>query len=143
MLAFFLVVAYDNGAAQLFLVLLLNLINFIYFAKVMPYAHIHGKQYNNYITLHNLVAVSLIILCMIILELRNTYFSYDARVAIGNAIAVLVIYSFTANLIYFLFRAYHWYHDNVWRPFVATEMFLENYTLQYWDYKKVYDEVDK
>lgn len=120
MIAFLVVVSYENGAAQLILILLLNLINIIYFTKIKPYAHIHGKQYNNYIVLHNLVAVSLIIMCMIILQIRNTYFSYDARVAIGNAIAALVVYSFTANLIYFLFRSYHWYHDNVWRPFVAT-----------------------
>lgn len=143
MMAFLLVVSFDNGSAQLFLILLLNLVNIIYYAKVQPYAHIHWKQYNNYIILHNLASVSLIIICIIILELRNTYFTYDTRVTFGNIIAGLVMYSFTVNIIYFFFRAYHWYHDNVWRPFVATDMFMENYTIQYWDYKKAYDELDK
>lgn len=63
----FLVVAFDKGAAQLFLLLLVNIINFVYFIVVKPYYHIHHRQYNNSLVLHNLACFSLIIVCMIIL----------------------------------------------------------------------------
>lgn len=73
----------------------------------------------------------------------NTAISYDNRLLIGNVVAALVMYSMTANVLYFGFRTYHWYHEHVWRPFVFSELFRENYTLQYWDYKKEYEQVDK
>lgn len=41
LIAFSVVVAYNNGSAQLFLLLLFTLLNIIYFAIVKPYIHIH------------------------------------------------------------------------------------------------------
>lgn len=40
MIAFVIVVGYQNAAAQLFLMLLLTLLNIIYFAAIKPYIHI-------------------------------------------------------------------------------------------------------
>lgn len=71
--------------------------------------------------------------------MRNTAFSYDQRIIIGNVIAAVLVYAITVNTGYFMWRAYLWYHDHVWRPFVFSDLFKENYTLQYWDYKKQYD----
>ena len=67
LIAVFLVAASDKGAAQLFLILLLNLLNLIYFGKIKPYFHVHHRQYNNYLVIHNLISFSLIIAGMIIL----------------------------------------------------------------------------
>lgn len=136
LIALFLAVAFSNGTAQLFMILLLNLLNIVYFAIVKPYIQIPEKQYNNYVVLHNLVLFSLIIIGMIILQLQNNAFSYDIKILIGNIIAGLVVYSMTANTIYFAFRVYNWYYTNLWKPFVLSEIFKENYTLQYWDYTK-------
>jgi hypothetical protein len=137
------VITFEKGAAQLFLVMLLTLLNMIYFAVIKPYYHVHHRQYNNYLVLHNSAVFILIVAGMIVLEMQNTSLSYDNRVLIGDIIAALVVYSMTANMLYFLFRTYQWYHEHVWRPFVFTELFKENYTLQYWDYKKEYEALDK
>lgn len=136
MIAFVLVVAFDNGAAQLFLMLLLTLLNIIYYAAVKPYIHISEKQYNNYLVLFNLVLFSCIVIVMAALQLQSNSLSYSSRVIMGSVLAGLVILSMTVNAIYFIFRAWGWYHDYVWKPFVYSEVFKENYTLQYWDYKK-------
>lgn len=73
---------------------------------------------------------------MIILELQSSSLSYDNRVLVGNVIAALVTYILTANMLYFGWRTYLWYHEHVWKPFVYSELFKNNYTLQYWDYTK-------
>ena len=138
LIAIFLVASFDKGAAQLFLVLLITVINMVYFAVIKPYYHAHHRHYNNYLVLHNLVLFSFIVVSMIILELQNTALTYDNRVLIGDIMAGLIIYSMSVNVLYFLFMTYHWYHENVWRPFVFSDLFKENYTLQYWDYKKEY-----
>ena len=141
LIVFMLVVAFDNPAAQLVLLMLVAILNIVYFAVFRPYIHIPEEQYNNWAVLHNLSCFMLIMVAMLILQVRSTYFSYDERVMIGNIITGFVMYSMTANVIYFLYRTYRWYFEQIWKPFVYSDLFKENYTLQYWDYTKDYDQV--
>jgi hypothetical protein len=67
LISIFIVVSFDKGVVQLFLILLLNLLNIIYFAVIKPYYHKHHKQYNNYFMIHNLVTYSIIVLLLAIL----------------------------------------------------------------------------
>ena len=47
LISIFIVVSFDKGVVQLFLILLLNLLNIIYFAVIKPYYHKHHKFNNN------------------------------------------------------------------------------------------------
>lgn len=85
----------------------------------------------------------MIMAAMLVLQVLNIKLTYDERIAVGNLIAGLVIYAVTVNALYFTFRTYNWYHENVWKPFVYSELFKENYTLQYWEYKEVYEKEDE
>jgi hypothetical protein len=67
LIAIFIVAAYDKGTVQLFLILIANLINLIYFIKIKPYYQIQQKQYNNNIMIHNLISFIIIITLMIVL----------------------------------------------------------------------------
>lgn len=55
---------------------------------------------------------------MAILQLQANALSYDNRVIVGSVITGLVVFVVTANVVYFIFRAWGWYHEYVWKPFV-------------------------
>ena len=136
LIAFFLLVCFETATAQLFLILLLTVINLIYFAAIRPYIYCpYNIQYNNRIMIHNLIMYSLIVVALLVFNMNLNVLSYVNKILIGDIIAGLVIYSATVNFIYMLVRAQKWYARYMWKPFVFTEIFQENYTLQYWKYK--------
>ena len=137
--AFLVTVSFENSAAQLVLLMLITILNGLYFIVFKPYVHIAGEQYNNNMCIHNMVAYLLILTTMFLLDVLSNSLSYDQRVMLGNIVAALVVYSMTANVVYFAFRVYNWYFYNVWQVFVYSDLFKDNYTLQYWEYTKQYD----
>ena len=89
--------------------------------------------------IHNLLLYSLIVIALLVFNMNVNVLSYANKILVGDIIAGLVVYSATVNLIYMGVRAQKWYARYIWKPFVYTEMFQENYTLQYWKYKEEYE----
>lgn len=135
----FLVIGFENGTSQLFLILVIAIANLIYFIVAMPYIHSPHKQYNNYLVLFNQAIYLLLVGVMAILKLQETVFPKATRVLMGDIMCGIIITGATINAIYFTFRTYEWYMEYVWRPFTNTEIFKENYTIQYWEYQKQYE----
>ena len=80
----------------------------------------------------------LIVIVILVFNMNYNTLPYADRILIGDIIAGLIIYSVTANLIYLGLRAERWYGRHLWKPFVLSEIFQENYALQYWNFKKEY-----
>ena len=49
----------------------------------------------------------------------------------GLGITLLLIYGITVNIVYFIYRTYNFYFETVWKPFVRSEMFKDNYTVEH------------
>lgn len=118
--------------------------NLVYFSAIRPYVHCpYNVQYNNRMVIHNLLIFSFIVIAILVFNMNLNVLSYEHKILIGDILAGLIIYSATVNFIYMGVRAQKWYSRYIWKPFVFTEMFQENYTLQYWDYKKEYEKEEK
>lgn len=50
------------------------------------------------------------------------------------------MYGVTVNFGYFVYRTYNYYYDNVWKVFVETDLFKDNYNLEYLELSKKYAE---
>ena len=59
---------------------------------------------------------------------------------IAVVISVVVMYGVTVNFGYFVYRTYNYYYDNVWKVFVETDLFKDNYNLEYLELSKKYAE---
>ena len=117
----FLVAAFDQASAQLFLILAVNVLLIIYFIAIKPYIHSsHLRHYNNNVTIHNLFCFSILIIIIIAYNMNYNSISYASRLLIGDIICYFIIYSATANFIYMGVRSYLWYYRKVWKPFSQT-----------------------
>jgi len=121
LIVIFLVVAFDSPTAQLFLILLMNILMLVYFIAVRPYVlEPRNWQYNNRITIHNYICFSILVILIVVYNTNYNVISYTDRVLIGDIIAGFIIYSATINFIYMLIRAQNWYARHIWKPFVMT-----------------------
>ena len=67
-----------------------------------------------------MVVVSLILLIVLVFKIQLNSLSLDAKNYIGLGICILILYGLVANLVYFIYRCYNYYFDNVWKNFVQT-----------------------
>lgn len=128
-----LLATFSQPTAQLFILLFLTLLNLIYSIVVKPYFYSsYLFLHNNKITIHNLLIYTLIIIVILGFTFNYNIITYQNRVLIGDIIAGLILECITVNLVYMIARGQKWYERNLWKKFVGTEMFQENYTVQYW-----------
>lgn len=121
------VAAYEYPKIQLFTLLSLTILILGYFIYSKPYIQIPLKQYNNYLTILNLSVFCIIITCMIILHMAGL--NYEHKLLVGYIASGFVAAILTINFGYFCWRTYLWYHNNIWRFFILTDMFRDNYVV--------------
>ena len=78
---------------------------------------------------HNMVVVSLILIVILAFKIQMNSLSSDTKNLMGTIICILTLYGLISNLIYFIYRSYNYYFENLWKKFVQTELFKENYTV--------------
>lgn len=127
LLCVIIIAAYETPMIQLFTILSLTILALGYFIYSKPYIQIPLKQYNNYLTIVNLSVFCIVIACMIILHMGGL--DYQNKLLVGYIAAGFVAGIFTINFIYFVWRTYLWYHNNIWRFFILTDMFRDNYVV--------------
>lgn len=55
----------------------------------------------------------------------------------------MVIWGFLVNIVYFIFRSYNYYHEQVWKRFVRSDFFRVNYVVEHLDWSKEYEKEEK
>lgn len=124
-------VAFANPIVQVFLLILLNIVFGIYFIAKRPFFAIGKKEFNNIVYSHNLIVIVIILIILMAFSILNTQLSQGNRVLIGDIIVAFVIYGITANLAYLIYRFYQYAFTNWWKPFVKSELFALNYTVEH------------
>ncbi len=94
---------------------------------------------------HNLIINNLLHIIanviFIVFVLRYNDITADERKLIGNILCGVVIFGLTFNLLVFLFKIKEWYYEYLWKWFIKTELFRENYTVDYVELSREYEEI--
>jgi hypothetical protein len=80
---------------------------------------------------------------LLIFVFMNSQLTTSVKVLIGDIICGIIIEGATVNIIYFTFRTYNYHHEKTWKPFVRSDLFRINYTIEYLEWTKSYDEKEK
>lgn len=83
------------------------------------------------VIIHNMFVVSLILIVILVFKIQVNSLSSETKNYVGISICILTLYGLISNLIYFIYRAYNYYFENVWKVFVQTELFKDNYTIEH------------
>lgn len=73
----------------------------------------------------------------------GTQLATSVKVMIGDVICAIIIEGAVVNIIYFAFRTYNFHHEKTWKPFVRSELFRLNYTVEHLKWVKEYEEKEK
>ncbi len=120
LIAVFITAAYDNIIVQIFFFVLTNLIYSIYLVIKKPYIRIGWKEFTSEMIVHNMMIVSLILIVILVFKIQLNSLSSDAKNLMGTVICLIVSYGLISNFIYFSYRTYTFYFQNVWKKFVQT-----------------------
>lgn len=133
--AIFIVACFKNPLAQLLLNLALTIILLGYNIKVQPYIYKRGKyMVRNWLTYANITMMILIQLTLIIFQIKYTQLEKPDRVIIGDVACYLITFTITYNIIWLIYRFYDEWHHRVWRPFVYSECFKDNFPIEHFAY---------
>ena len=83
-----------------------------------------------------MAVITLTLILILIFKVQMSSMTSESRKSFGSGICLSIVYGLTSNLIYFAFRTYNFYFDNVWRKFVESDLFKENYTLEHFELVK-------
>ena len=78
---------------------------------------------------HNMAVITLTLVIIMIFKVQMNTMSSESKNSMGLGICLMIVYGLTSNFLYFAYRTYHYYFDNIWRKFVESDLFKENYTL--------------
>ena len=62
---------------------------------------------------------------------------------IGNILCGVIIAGLSFNLLVFLFKIKEWYFEALWKWFIKTDLFRENYTVEHLELSAEYEKIDK
>ncbi len=127
---------------QIFFFILANVIYSIYLVMKKPYIRIGWRVFTTEVIVHNVIVISLILIVILAFKIQVNSLSSGEKSLMGTVICLLVLYGMVSNFVYFVYRTYNYYFDNVWKLFVKTEMFKENYTVEHYELVKKYTEMD-
>ncbi len=90
-----------------------------------------------------MIVITLTLLLILIFKIQMNTMSSDAKNNMGLAICLIVVYGITSNFLYFAYRTYNYYFENVWKVFVNSDMFKENYTVEHYELVRKYTEKEE
>lgn len=76
-----------------------------------------------------MLIITLTLLLILIFKVQMNSMSSNDKNNMGLGICLIVVYGLTSNFIYFVYRTYNYYFDNVWRIFIESDIFKNNYTV--------------
>jgi len=120
LIALFITACYENSIVQIFFFILTNVVYSIYLILKKPYIRIGWKEFTSEMIFHNMIVVSLILVVILVFKIQMNSLSSDTKNLMGTIICILTLYGLISNLIHFIYRAYNYYFDNLWRKFVQT-----------------------
>ena len=136
--AIFLTMAFANPVIQLVLLVLLNVAFLVYLALKKPFFQVRTREYNNRIYIHNLVVVILAELVLMVFVFLYSDLPTANKILVCNFVVAVIIWGFLANIIYFLFRTYNYYHHHLWKRLVRSDFFRVNYIVEHLEWTKEY-----
>jgi hypothetical protein len=140
LIAVFISAGYENVIVQIFFIIVVNLIYAIYLLVKKPYIRVGWKQFTSEIIVHNMAVITLTLILILIFKVQMSSMTTEGRNSLGLGICLSIVYGLTSNLVYFAYRTYNFYFDNIWTKFVSSDLFKENYTLEHFDLVKKYSE---
>lgn len=142
--AIFMVASFDNPLAQLLLLLAIEICRLGYYAKVQPYIYKKNKyMLKNWLAIANNAMMSLILIAMTIFEIKYTQLSQADRVMLGDVACYLITLLLTYNVLFLCYRFYEEWHFKVWRPFVYSDCFKENFPIEHFAFIEEYENEKK
>lgn len=143
-IAVFIVASFDNPLAQLLLVLAIELCRLGYFIRVKPYIYKKNKyMLRNWLSIANAVVVSFVLIALTVFQVKYTQLSQADRVTLGDVACYLITFLLTYNFVFFGYRFYEEWHYKVWRPFVYSECFKENFPIEHFAFIEEYENEKK
>lgn len=123
----FLVMAFGNPVIQLILIMLLNVAYLVYIVIKKPFFRVPSREYNHQIYIHNISVLIIMEFILLIFVFLRTGLDTNSKILICNFVVATIIWGFIVNIIYFVFRTYHFYHHFVWKTLVRSDFFRINY----------------
>lgn len=130
LIAVFVVACFNKALAQLLLVLAVEVVRFGYIIFTRAYIYKKGKfMLRNWLAIANIVIISFIVVALIIFDVKYMQLAEATRVILGDVACYLIAVLITYNLVFLCYRFYEEWHYRVWRPFVYSECFKNNFPI--------------
>jgi drug/metabolite transporter (DMT)-like permease len=118
LIAVFITAAYENVIVQIFFIIVVNLLYAIYLLLKKPYIRVGWKKFTSEMIVHNMAVITLTLMLILIFKVQMSSMTPEGRNSFGLGICLSIVYGLTSNLVYFAYRTYNFYFDNIWRKFV-------------------------